>query len=199
VARLPRGIDKTAPRFPKLTFHAATDDAGYAALLDAAIEARKLAVASNPVAREARVSLGAALSARGRDDEALPIFRALADEDDAEGWYNLGTILARRGAFNDAADAFRRALAVDPSMGPARHNLGVALVRAGRLDEAIVALREAVLAEPDSEGAIYTLGVALLTAGDRQGATACLRQLEALGTGQGSALAERLAGSAGAP
>jgi len=73
------------------------------------------------------------------------------------------------------------------------------LVRAGRLDEAIVALREAVLAEPDSEGAIYTLGVVLLTAGDRQGAAACIRQLEALGTAQGSALAKRLAGSAGTP
>ena len=199
VARLPQGIDKTAPRFPKLTFHAATGDAGYMALLDAAIEARKLEVASHPSAREARVSLGSALSARGRDDEALPIFRALADENDAEGWYNLGTILARRGAFGDAADAFRRALAVDPSMGPARHNLGVALVRAGRLDEAIVALREAVFAEPSSEGAIYTLGVALLAAGDRQGVATSVRQLETLGTAEGSALAKRLAGSAGAP
>ena len=145
------------------------------------------------------MSLGSALSARGRDDEALPIFRALADENDAEGWYNLGTILARRGAFGDAADAFRRALAVDPSMGPARHNLGVALVRAGRLDEAIVALREAVRLEPDSEGAIYTLGVALLAAGDRQGVATSVRQLETLGTAEGSALAKRLAGSAGAP
>ncbi len=199
VARLPQGIDEAAPRFPMLSFHAATDDAAFMALLDAAIEAHRREVAAHPTARGARVSLGSALSARGRDDLALPIFRALADENDAEGWYNLGTILARRGAFDDAADAFRRALAVDPSLGPARHNLGVALVRAGRLDEAIVALREAVLAEPDSEGAIYTLGVALLTAGDHQGAAACVGQLSALGTAQGSALAKRLAGSAGAP
>ena len=145
------------------------------------------------------MSLGSALSARGRDDEALPIFRALADENDPEGWYNLGTILARRGAYGDAADAFRRALAVDPSMGPARHNLGVALVRAGKLDEAIVVLRESVAAEPSSEGAIYTLGVALLTAGDRAGAAECVRALEARGTVQGIALARRLSGSGGAP
>ena len=199
VARLPQGIEKSAPRFPNLTFHEAAADAAYLAFLDAAIEARKLKVAANPSVRDARVSLGSALSARGRDDEALPIFRALADENDAEGWYNLGTILARRAAYVDAVDAFRRALAVDPSMGPARHNLGVALVRAGRLDEAIVVLRECVEAEPDSEGAIYTLGVALLTSGDRSGAAECVRRLEALGTAQGSALAKRLAGSTSPP
>jgi len=199
VARLPQGIDKTAPRFPKLTFHEARDDAAYLAFLDAAIDARRLKVAANPSARDARVSLGSTLSARGRDEEALPIFRALADENDAEGWYNLGTILARRAEYASAVDAFRRALAVDPSMGPARHNLGVALVRAGRLDEAIVVLRECVRAEPSSEGAIYTLGVALLTSGDRPAAAECIRQLEALGTAQGAALAKRLAGSTGAP
>ncbi len=199
VARLPQGIERSALRLEKLSFHAASDDAAYLALLDAAIEVHRLKVAAGPASHEARVSLGSALSARGRDDEALAVFRALADENDAEGWYNLGTILARRAEYADAVDAFRRALAVDPSMGPARHNLGIALVRAGRLDEAIVVLREAVAAEPDSEGAIYTLGVALASGGDRQGATECVRRLEALGTAQGSALARRLAGSAGAP
>jgi hypothetical protein len=199
VARLPQGVEKASRRFPKLTFHAAADDAEYLAFLDTAIESRKTKVAAHPSAREARVSLGSVLSARGRDDEALPVFRALADENDAEGWYNLGTILARRAAYGDAVDAFRRALAVDPSMGPARHNLGVALVRAGRLDEAIVVLRECVAAEPESEGAIYTLGVALLSSGDRSGAAECIRRLQALGTAQGAALAQRLTGSAGSP
>ena len=199
VARLPQGIERSAPRFPKLTFRAASDDASYALLLDAAIAARQATLAANPSSREARVSLGAALSTRGREDEALEIFRALADDNDAEGWYNLGTILARRGAFDDAADAFRRALVVDPAIGPARHNLGLALARAGRLDEAIVVLREAVAAEPSSAGAIYTLGLALAAAGDRQGTADCIRQLEALSTAEGSALAGRLAGSAGAP
>ena len=199
VARLPQGIEKSSPRFPRLTFREAADEAAYQAFLDAAIEARRLKVAANPSSHEAKVSLGSALSARGRDDEALPVFRALADENDAEGWYNLGTILARRAAYADAVDAFRRALALDPTMGPARHNLGVALVRAGRIDEAIVVLRACVAAEPDSEGAIYTLGVALLTSGDRQGASECIRRLEALGTAPGASLAQRLAGSTGAP
>ena len=192
VAELPQGLDATSLRFPRLAFHAASDDAAYAALLDAVIDARRRQLVSNPSARDARLALGCALAARGRDDDAFPIFQALADVNDADGWYNLGTILARRREFAEAAAAFRRALAVDPSMGPARHNLGLALVRAGKLEEGIVALRAAVQLEPDSEGAIYTLGAALLVAGDQAGAAECLRRLEAIGTVEGDSLSRRL-------
>lgn len=192
VAQLPGGLSHTASRFPRLTFHAAADAAAYAALLDAVIAARTRQLESDPSAREVRVALGCALAARGRDDEALPIFRALADVNDADGWYNLGTILARRGASTDAVDAFRKALAVNPSIAPARHNLGLALARAGRIEEAIVELRDAVRLEPDSPGAIYTLGVALLMAGDTAGVRDCLRRLEQTGTVQGAQLAARL-------
>jgi arabinofuranosyltransferase len=192
LARLPQGLAKTAPRFPKLAFHAGTDAAEYGALLDEVIAAHRRELSAHPAAREARVSLGSALAARGLDDEALTIFRELAAENDADGWYNVGTILARRGVYEEAVDALRRALAVDPSMGPARHNLGLALARAGRLDEAIAELREAARLEPDSESVIYTLGAALLTAGDNKGAGECVRALERLGTVQGRALAQRL-------
>jgi tetratricopeptide (TPR) repeat protein len=192
VAELPQGLAKTSLRFPRLTFHAASDDMAYSELLDAVIDARRRQLQINPSARDVRVSLGCALAARGRDDDAFPIFRALADAGDADGWYNLGTVLARRRQFAEAADAFQRALAVDPSLGPARHNLGLALVRAGRLEEGIVALRAAVQLEPDSERAIYTLGAALLVAGDKAGAGECLRTLEAVGTVDGDSLARRL-------
>jgi hypothetical protein len=198
VAKLPQGLDKTSLRFPRLAFHAATEDVAYEALLDAVIEAHRRELASHPSGREARVSLGSALSARGREEEALAVFRTLADENDVEGWYNLGTILARRGAVDAAVDAFRRALAIDGTLGPARHNLGLTLARAGRLDEAILELREAARLEPDSEGAIYTLGVVLLTAGDRKGAGECVRALERIGTVQSLALAKRLADSGSA-
>jgi tetratricopeptide (TPR) repeat protein len=199
VAQLPQGLDKTSARFPNLAFHAATDAVGIKALLDAVIDAHRRELARHPSARDARVSLGSALSAEGRDDEALPIFRRLADENDADGWYNLGTILARRGEFDGAAEAFHHALAVDASLNPARLNLGLVLARAGRLDEAIAELREAAQLEPDSEGAIYTLGVALLMAGDRPGADECSQRLAAMGTVQGLALAARLNGAREAP
>jgi len=194
VAELPQGPEKTAARFPRLRFHAAGDAAAYAALLDAVIADRERRLVSDPTSRDVRVALGSALASRGRDGEALAIFRALADADDPDGWYNLGTILARRGEFDAAIDAFRRAIALAPSMGAARHNLGLALVRAGRPGEAIAELKEAVRLEPESEGALFTLGLAQLLAGDRAGASASIRALETLGTVQGTALAARLRG-----
>jgi len=200
VAQLPQGLDRAASRFPKLVFHAASDDAAYGGLIDRVIDVRRRQVAADPSSRDARVALGCALSMRGRDDEALPIFRALADENDTDGWYNLGAIYARRQAYTEAVDAYRKALALDPSLGPIRHNLGLALARAGRIDEAVVELREAVRLEPDSEAAVYTLGVALLMSGDRDGANECLRRLEGMGTVQGAALAKRLStGGSGSP
>ena len=199
LAQLPQGIAKAASRFPRLTFHAAADDDAYATLLDGVIEARRRELKAAPTSRDAREALGVALSARARDDEALPIFRGLAAENDADGWYNLGAILLRRGAFLDAADAFRKALSVDPSMAAARHNLGLALVRGGRLEEAITELREAVRREPDSEGATYTLGVALLIAQDRRGAAECARRLEATGTVSSVAMAGKLRGAGATP
>jgi len=194
VAELPQGLEKTAARFPKLVFHAATDQPAYMELLDAVIADRRRQLALDPTSRDRRVSLGSVLASRGRDDEAISIFRVLADAHDAEGWYNLGTVMARQGDLNAASNAFREALAVDPSMAEARHNLGLALARAGRLSEAIVELREAVRLEPQSAGALYTLGVAQLMAGDGGGAAVTIRSLEALGTDEGAALAARLHG-----
>jgi len=194
VAQLPRGLAASAPRFPKLVFHPASDDDAYTALLDAVIGERRRELASSPGERDVRIALGAALAARGQEDEALGIFRELADRDDPEGWYNLGTILGRRGSLDAAIAAFRKALSADPAMTPARHNLGLALVRAGKLREALVELAEAVRQEPDSVGALYTLGLAQIMAGDSEGAAASIRALDATGSAEGRALATRLRG-----
>ena len=194
VAQLPGGVAATAPRFPKLAFHPAADDEGYAALLDAVIAERRHELTGTPGSRDARIALGSALAARGQEEEAMGIFRELAERDDPEGWYNLGTILARRGSLDEAIAALRRALAIDPSMTPARHNLGLALVRAGKLREALVELAEAVRQEPESVGALYTLGLAQIMAGDTERAAESIRALEATGSAQGQAMAARLRG-----
>lgn len=197
VARLPQGIEKAAARFPRLAFRPVEDDAAYGEILDRVIEARRAELARDPGSRDAKVGLASALAARGQDDEALGLFRGLADRGDADGWYNLGTILARRGELEPGIDALRRAIAIDPTMGTARHNLGLALARSGRLGEAIVELREAARREPDSEGAIYTLGLALRAAGDAGGVTECAARLRALGTVSALGLADRLTAPGG--
>lgn len=192
VARLPQGVDRAIARFPRLTFRSATDDASYAAMLDGIIEAQRRKVALDPASHDARIALACALSERGREDEALPIFRALADAGDPDGWFNLGTVLVRRGQSDEAIAAFRRALTIDPAMAAARHNLGLALARAGHVQEAVDVLREAVRREPDSEQALYMLGAALLMARDSAGARECAEALRQLGTVDAAAYADKL-------
>ncbi|HEX4825677.1 MAG TPA: tetratricopeptide repeat protein [Candidatus Polarisedimenticolaceae bacterium] len=196
VARLPQGPEKAAARFPRLRFLPLGEPSSYAALLDLVIAAQRARLAREPGSQEVRATLGAALAEAGRDDEAISIFRTLAGEGDAEGWYNLGTILVRRGDLDGGVDALHRALTLDPFLAPARQNLGLALVRAGKLQEAVGELREAVRRDPESERALYLLGLALTMAGDTQGAGECARALSALGTPDGTAYADKLSQAA---
>src|SRR6185503_4102085 len=63
VAELPQGAESAAARFPKLSFHAASDDAAYRPLLEAVIAERRRRVEADPASRDARVALGSALVA----------------------------------------------------------------------------------------------------------------------------------------
>ena len=192
IARLPQGLERASARFPRLVFRSASDPASYATVLDVVIAAQRHRLEQDPASRDAKIALGCALAESGRDDEATPIFRALAGEGDAEGWYNLGTLDVRHGEVDAGIDAFRRALAIDPTLDPARQNLGLALARSGRIPEAVTELREAVRRAPESERALYMLGLALTMAGDVQGAGECARALSALGTVEGAAYADKL-------
>jgi tetratricopeptide (TPR) repeat protein len=51
-------------------------------------------------------------------------------------WYNIGSALRDLGAFSDAAEACRRALALEPDFAEARSSLGDALFALGQPDEA---------------------------------------------------------------
>src|SRR4030095_14211891 len=54
------------------------------------------------------------------------------------------------GRFDEAAAAYRRALALSPRNAALQHNLGVALAADGRSDEAAVLLRQAAAMDPTS-------------------------------------------------
>jgi protein O-GlcNAc transferase len=62
------------------------------------------------------------------------------------------------GRYDEAAAAYRRALALAPSNAGLRHNLGVALAGAGRTDEAASVLAEAARLDPASAAAWLALG-----------------------------------------
>ncbi len=95
-------------------------------------------------------SLGAALSRKGRDEDALALYRCAAHC--APGLpdvpYNAGVSYQKLGKLDDAIAQYRRALALDPELAAARDNLGVALARQGHYRQALEEARRAVSLDP---------------------------------------------------
>jgi arabinofuranosyltransferase len=196
VTLLPRGRE-TLARLPALPLRSLADPVAYAAFVDRVVGACRARIAREPGSTDAKKALAIALEAQGKTDEAFAAFQELAASGDGEGWYNVGTLLAERGDFPGAIDALKRAVALDPTMVPARHNLGMAFARIGRFPEALSELREAVRLEPASPAPLFALGAVALGAGERDEAESCRRQLEALGTPASAGMAKRLEAALG--
>ncbi len=63
-------------------------------------------------------------------------------------WFNLGVELSRAGRTEDAADAYRRTLALRPDFHPAAINLGLALEQSGAVEAALACWAAALQPEP---------------------------------------------------
>lgn len=72
--------------------------------------------------------------------------------------------------YEEAIEAFRRALAIKPGEPSALTNLGIAELRSGDVDAAKQALEKAVAADDESHLSHYFLGLALQQEGDLDGA-----------------------------
>lgn len=101
-----------------------------------------------PGSADALAWKGAALLGLERHGEAIDTLRqALSGKPlgPAWAWHWLGLAYYGVGLFEEAAEAHRQALAIDPKLGGAEANLGLALKDGGRLEEAMalfLALRE---------------------------------------------------------
>jgi tetratricopeptide (TPR) repeat protein len=86
----------------------------------------------------ARVEWVACLLEQGRTDEAAPYLDPVPDQlaRSARFWGLRGEFLKRRGDYDGAVEAFRRAVDLEPRNPEARFRLGQALRAAGRGDEA---------------------------------------------------------------
>jgi tetratricopeptide (TPR) repeat protein len=73
--------------------------------------------------------------------------------------------LAQQGKFREAADSFRQALRIDPTLAIAHFRLGVVLLDLGELDDAETHLAEAVRLDPDDPKAHCSLAAALAQRG----------------------------------
>ena len=92
-----------------------------------------------------RLGLARVLMRAGRFEDAGKALEAHLGErpGDALAWNNLGACLARRGLWEKALDAFRRASALDTRDPGILNNLGVALAATGREEEALRRLQAA--------------------------------------------------------
>ena len=85
----------------------------------------------------------------------------------ASGYNDLGNLLALADRLDDAEEAYRRAIELDPSDSGPRFNLGVLLQQRGNNREASQAYQNLLEVEPQHAWANYQLGTILEQRGDR--------------------------------
>ena len=98
--------------------------------------------------------------------QEVALFAIQSDPDDPQAHYNFAVLLNRRGARDEAAGAYRRALELREDYPAAHSGLGSVLMEAGNVDEAIRHLRRATELEPEYAYAHLSLANALAVDGD---------------------------------
>jgi tetratricopeptide (TPR) repeat protein len=125
------------------------------------------------------VSIGA--GSRPSTDErgglAAAEAKAAANPQDLQSQLDLGAAYYNADSLRLAADAFRRALAIDAASVPALVNLGVVLNDLGLAPEAVGYLEQAVALKPDDVAARTNLAMAHYTSGDIETAVRLLVQV----------------------
>jgi tetratricopeptide (TPR) repeat protein len=146
------------------------------------LEADELVVQDDELAwalESGQVQLGLEVEEAGGDVQSLDRRRARpvsADRDlKAEDWYELGCGLQAQSP-EQATEAFRKAVELDPSLAEAHINLGVLLHERSDLEGAELCYRLALRADPESATAAYNLGVVLEDLGKPEEATELYRR-----------------------
>ncbi len=120
-------------------------------------------IAHNPEARFAHRNLGEALTAEGRWDEALAVFRVAAEQapDDDRDHSNVGAALVMLDRLDEAEERLRHALSLDPKSSYALQNMASLAVKRKRYDEALDLYRRLVAVNPRNPSAHHGVGTAL--------------------------------------
>src|SRR6516162_10355716 len=77
--------------------------------------------------------------------------------DYAASFFDLGSALALSDQFEEAAEAYRKAVRIAPHVAAGHCGLADALIRLGKFDEAEVEYRHALLLKPNHIPALYNL------------------------------------------
>jgi predicted O-linked N-acetylglucosamine transferase (SPINDLY family) len=147
-------------------------------------------LAAQPDHPDALHLLGVIVRQAGRHDVAVQLISQAIRRNGHNPFYfyNLGNALDALDRREEAAAAYRQAIAVKPDFAEALSNLGDTLTNLGKLDEAIAALRRAIGFKPDYPEAYSNLGVALQIRGKLNEAVAAFRQAIGINPGSTGAL-----------
>jgi len=140
-----------------------------------AIAAFEKALAADPKHWKAHNNMALASIDLGELEVAEAHYReSLAIKPQPAIYNDLGFALERQGMHEEAAEAYRKALELDPESASAHYNLGASLVRSGEFAKAESHLRTALKKNPNTQ--TYTaLGIALWQQGRIDEAIANLR------------------------
>jgi tetratricopeptide (TPR) repeat protein len=104
----------------------------------------------------------------------------MASFPEAAAHYNQGLIFKDQGKLAEAAECWRRTIALEPGNTQALNNLGNVLREQGELDEAVTCYRRAIQLQPDLARLHYNLANALRDQGKLEEAVAAYRRAVAL-------------------
>lgn len=138
-----------------------------------------------PAPLAARFRDGVEAIARKDLDQAERAFRDVLAAGGTRAFvhHNLGIVLQLRGRQADALDAFRQAIRLDATFGPARLLAGSALLALNRPEEAAVELRRALVLMPDEPAVHLQLADACERLGDVRCVADRYRRLTTLAPG----------------
>jgi superkiller protein 3 len=134
---------------------------------DEAIAEFQQAIENDPYYSDAHYSLANAYTRQGRTEDAakeMEIFQKLRENEplmvkaeqwakrhlnDPEAFNNLGATYAILGRFDQAIEAYKKALLLDPQLATAYYNLGVAYSKTDRFEEAVEAYKTSIRLNPN--------------------------------------------------
>ena len=122
---------------------------------------------------------GVAMFQHGYLEQAAASFQQViaAKPDNAEGYYNLGTLNLRRNDLTQARSYFEQTLKLRPNYPEAWNNLGMVAAQQGHPDEAIQSFQQSLQLRPDYAIALLNLGNVYRRQGDARAKDTLTRAL----------------------
>ncbi len=123
----------------------------------------KKALEQKPDLTQASFGLVQVLQASGRKDEAAAMMAQLGNGDDPKLVYNMGILALNSGKYDEAAAAFKKVEAADPTNADVQYHLATIALNQGKTDEAIGRLEKYLSMKPTNTQFVTT-AQGLLTA-----------------------------------